>query len=76
MLSSVPVLKEMRTVVYIQHHLWTQTEMGRVREGERLVSHEREESNSKVKRGSRRTNNTDSTDRGARSKEGAIERGE
>lgn len=40
-----------------------------------MVSHDREESNSKVKGGSRRTNNTESTDRGARGKEGAIERG-
>lgn len=59
--------------------------MGRGREGEietggggergRLVSHEREESNSKVKGGRKRTNNTESTDRGARGTEGAIERG-
>lgn len=41
----------------------------------RLVSHEREGSNSKVKGGSERTNNTESTDRGARGKEGAIGRG-
>lgn len=35
-----------------------------------MVSHEREESNSKVKGGSRRTHNTESTDRGARGREG------
>lgn len=47
-----------------------------MREGERLVSHEEEESNSKVKGGNKRTNNTESTDRGARGKEGPNERGE
>lgn len=66
-------------------HVWTveergsererQTEKERERERERLVSHEREESNSKVKGGSERTNNTESTDRGARGKGGVIERG-
>lgn len=47
-----------------------------MREGERSVSHEREESNNKVKGGNERTNNTESTDRGARGKEGPNERGE
>lgn len=41
-----------------------------------MVSHEREERHSKVRGGSTGTNNTESTDRGARGKEGLIERGE
>lgn len=82
MLSLAPELKE-RIVLYIQHHLWTETQIGRTREGEiktrgraseRLVSHEREESKSKVKGGNMRTNNTESSNRGARGTEGAIER--
>lgn len=36
-----------------------------------MVSHEREESSSKVKGGSRRTNSAESTNRGARGKEEA-----
>lgn len=47
-----------------------------MREGERLASHEREESISKVKGGKKRANNTESTDRGARGKEGPNKRGE